>query len=74
MQRTWSRMQKYIDEERFVQVSNLLVIQEREAKWWRNACLLYFQTFSRKPIPAGYEKPDHTLQYYQELNFPFAPN
>ena len=74
MQRTWSRMQKYIDEERFVQVENLLVVQEQEAKWWRNACLLYFQTFSQKPIPAGYEKPDHTLQYYQELSFPFAPN
>ena len=33
----------------------LLAIQEREARWWRNACLLYFQTFSRRPLPAGLE-------------------
>jgi alpha-glucuronidase len=41
--------------------------------WWRNACVLYFQTFSALPIPADLEKPAHTLQYYQSLNFPFAP-
>jgi alpha-glucuronidase len=35
---------------------------------------LYFQTFSGKPIPAGYEKPDKTLAYYMELSFPYAPN
>jgi alpha-glucuronidase len=25
------------------------------------------------PIPAGYEKPDHDLQYYKALKFPYAP-
>ncbi|THU36039.1 alpha-glucuronidase [Niastella caeni] len=74
MQRSWNRMQNFIDAERFNQVRQLLAIQEQEAVWWRNACLLYFQTFSRKAIPAGYEKPDRTLQYYQELSFPYAPN
>jgi alpha-glucuronidase len=74
MQRSWDRMKNYIDDERFRQVKQLLAIQEQEAVWWRNACLLYFQTFSNKPIPAGYEKPDHTLAYYQELSFPYAPN
>ena len=74
MQRSWDRMKNYIDNERFRQVQQLLVIQEQEAVWWRNACLLYFQTFSNKPIPAGYEKPNHTLAYYQELSFPYAPN
>jgi alpha-glucuronidase len=51
----------------------LLAIQEKEAVWWRNACLLYFQTFSKMPIPARYEKPDQTLEYYKSLNFPLAP-
>jgi alpha-glucuronidase len=74
MQRSWDRMKNYIDDERFKQVKQLLAIQEQEAVWWRNACLLYFQTFSNKPIPAGYEKPDHTLAYYQALSFPYAPN
>ncbi|OQP66145.1 alpha-glucuronidase family glycosyl hydrolase [Niastella populi] len=74
MQRSWSRLKNYIDEERFKQIEQLLGIQEQEAVWWRNACLLYFQTFSGKPIPAKYEKPDRTLEYYMELNFPYAPH
>ena len=73
MQGTWNGLKKYIDEERFDQVKMLLGIQEKEAVWWRNACLLYFQTFSKMPIPADYEKPDHDLQYYKALKFPYAP-
>jgi alpha-glucuronidase len=73
MRRSWEQCKKYIDEERFKQVQQLLQIQEQEAVWWRNACVLYFQTFSRQPLPAGYEQPDHTLPYYEELSFPYAP-
>ncbi|HET7118574.1 MAG TPA: alpha-glucuronidase family glycosyl hydrolase [Hanamia sp.] len=73
MQATWKNMEKYIDEERFNHVRMLLNIQEEEAVWWRNACLLYFQTFSKMPIPANYEKPDHILEYYESLYFPYAP-
>jgi alpha-glucuronidase len=73
MQHTWNGLKKYIDEERFEQVKMLLAIQEKEAVWWRNACLLYFQTYSKMPIPANYEKPDHDLQYYKDLKFPYAP-
>ena len=74
MQHSWDGMKNYIDAERFNQVKQLLAIQEQEAVWWRNACLLYFQTFSNKPIPAKYEKPNHTLAYYEGLEFPYAPH
>ncbi|AEV97133.1 alpha-glucuronidase [Niastella koreensis] len=74
IQRSWNGMKNYIDAERFSEVKQLLAIQEQEAVWWRNACLLYFQTFSNKPIPARYEKPDHTLAYYEGLEFPYAPH
>jgi len=73
MQQQWNSLKNFIDEERFQQVKMFLAIQEKEAVWWRNACLLYFQTFSRMPIPAIYEKPDHTLEYYKSLKFPYAP-
>ena len=49
----WNRLKKYIDDERFEQVKMLLAIQEKEAVWWRNACVFYFQTFSKMPIPAN---------------------
>jgi alpha-glucuronidase len=73
MQKTWDRVKNYLDEERFKQVKMLLAVQEKEAVWWRNACLLYFQTFSKMPIPSNYEKPDHDLEYYKALRFPYAP-
>jgi len=73
MQETWNGLQSYVDARRFEQVKMLLAIQEKEAVWWRNACLLYFQTFSKLPIPSNVEKPDHTLEYYKSLRFPNAP-
>jgi alpha-glucuronidase len=69
----FSSLKGKIDGERFEQVSAFLKIQQKEAIWWRNACLLYFQTFSKKPIPAKYEKPSETLEYYKSLKFPYAP-
>ncbi|MFD1003475.1 alpha-glucuronidase family glycosyl hydrolase [Ohtaekwangia kribbensis] len=73
MQQQWSTLKGIVDEERFQQVSSLISIQHQEAIWWRNACVLYFQTFSKKDIPSGLEKPDQSLSYYQSLEFPFAP-
>ncbi len=59
--------------ERFEQINMLLGIQEEEAKWWRDACVLYFQTFSRMEIPRRSEMTGHTLDYYKALRFPYAP-
>jgi len=58
-----------IDNERFEKVKALLVEQEANARVWRDACLLYFQTFSKRPIPASYEQPEKTLEYYKSLKF-----
>jgi len=69
----WESLQNYIDEERFEHVKMLLNIQHKEAKWWRDACVLYFQTFSKQQIPAGYEKSNKSLEYYESLRFPYAP-
>jgi alpha-glucuronidase len=73
MKNEWLKQQSKIDAQRFREVSMLLDTQVEEAKWWRNACLLYFQTFSKQPIPSNYEQPDKTLDYYKSLRFPFAP-
>ncbi len=69
----WNSLEKNIDKERFNEVKQLLGIQLNDAKWWRNACLLYFQTFSKQPIPAKYEQPDKTLDYYKSIRILFAP-
>jgi alpha-glucuronidase len=73
MRRTWAGLERYVDPERFAQVSAFLAIQEQEAQWWRDACIAYFQTFSKRPLPAGFAPPQHPLEYYQSLKFPYAP-
>ncbi|WP_331346311.1 alpha-glucuronidase family glycosyl hydrolase [Cellvibrio sp. UBA7661] len=67
MQREWEQQRDYVDAERFAQVKALLQIQERDAVIWRDSCILYFQTFSGKPIPAGYEQPKHDLEHYKMI-------
>jgi alpha-glucuronidase len=73
MQETWRSVEGLIDSERYEQVKAFLAIQEKEARWWRDACVLYFQTFSRLPIPDGYERPERTLEEYEAITHPYAP-
>ena len=73
MRRTWMALKKDIDPDRWLQVDMKLQIQEHDALWWRNACLLYFQTFSHRPLPAGAEAPNHTLAEYERIKLEFAP-
>ena len=73
MRNVWDSMEGKVDADRFAQVRSLLTIQHKEAIWWRNACVLYFQTFSKREIPAGLDKPDKSLSYYESLQFTFAP-
>ena len=71
MRKLWDSMEGKIDAERFNHVKQLLKVQEDEAIWWRDGCVLYFQTFSKRPIPSQYEHPKHTLEYYKRIPFPY---
>ncbi|MBX2917052.1 MAG: alpha-glucuronidase [Cyclobacteriaceae bacterium] len=73
LQLAWDELRPAIDADRHKHVQQLLTIQYQEATWWRNACVLYFQTFSKQPIPASLPAPDKTLSYYMSLEFPYAP-
>ncbi|MET0654428.1 MAG: alpha-glucuronidase, partial [Pseudoxanthomonas sp.] len=73
MRATWDGLAPYVDTERHAQVAAFLGIQEQEAQWWRDASIAYFQTFSRRPLPAGFAAPARTLDYYKALEFPNAP-
>ena len=60
--KTWESIKPYIDEGRY---QHMLVRFERQAKdawWWRDACLLYFQQFSKRPLPVDCPTPRHTLK------------
>ena len=61
-QEVWDSVEPFVDVRRFREVQSKLKIQMRDAVWWKDACLLYFQTFSGMPIPAGIERPVHELE------------
>src|SRR5690606_34182288 len=67
MQAAWDSLADHVDAARFEHVRALLAVQETEARWWRDSCLLYFQTFSKLPIPPEYEQPGESLDYYENL-------
>jgi len=73
MREAWARLAPFVDAERYADVSAFLAVQEKEAKWWRDATLAYFESLSGRPFPAGYDPPAHSLQEYEALSFPYAP-
>ena len=68
----WDAMQPYIDAQRFEEVQRKLRIQARDSEWWRDACLLYFQTFSKRPIPSDVEHPVHNLDEMMRFRIPIS--
>ncbi|WP_448138820.1 alpha-glucuronidase [Sphingobacterium siyangense] len=71
-QKVWDRMERYIDRSRFSDVQAKLRIQARDAVWWKDACLQYFQCFSRQPIPYELERPIHNLEELKKIKLPMG--
>jgi len=69
----WATLEPFVDAERFAKTQRLLEIQAREARWWRDACVAYFRSRSGLPLPPGAAEPEHPLDYYMSLRFPYAP-
>jgi len=72
-QKNWETLKPFIDSERFQHVHSLLARQEKDAREWRDACTQYFQTFSKRPLPAGVEAPEHPLEYYESIKLHYVP-
>ena len=68
----WDAMQSYVDVQRFSEVQRKLRIQARDSEWWRDACLLYFQTFSKRQIPQDVEHPVHNLDEMMKFRIPIT--
>jgi alpha-glucuronidase len=73
MRESWRGLAGKIDAERYTQVAAFLAIQEKEAQWWRDASIAYFQSINGLALPAGFAPPAHSLDYYETLSFPYAP-
>ncbi|HZW65255.1 MAG TPA: alpha-glucuronidase, partial [Hanamia sp.] len=60
-QKVWDKAGQYVDSTRFMEVQRKLRIQCVNAILWKDACTLYFQQFSKMPIPYELERPVNNL-------------
>jgi alpha-glucuronidase len=67
MRASFGQIQGRIDTQRYGEMDDFLEIQHYEARWWRDACLAYFGSVSRRTLPSGYAPLAHDLAYYQSL-------
>jgi len=73
MRARWDGLQGKIDPRRWEEVRSFLAIQLDEAIWWRDASIAYFQSVSKRPLPAGHAAPPHDLDWYKAITHPYAP-
>lgn len=66
-QKLWDSVRGFINIDLFKEVEAKLQIQVRDAVWWKDACLLYFQEFSDLPFPAELERPIHQLSDLKKI-------
>lgn len=66
-QKVWDKLENQIDSQRFAEVQSRLRIQARDAVWWKDAILMYFQTYSDMPIPYEIERPVHELDDLKKI-------
>jgi alpha-glucuronidase len=73
MRATWEALGGLTDAARHRHVGDLLRVQEHEAEWWRDACVLYFQTFSKRPLPPEAERPARSLEDLMRVRHHHVP-
>jgi alpha-glucuronidase len=73
LRKRWERVKGRIDARRHAETATLLAVQEREAVWWRDGCIAYFQSVSGLPMPPGTTPPAHSLAEYKSRVFHYAP-
>lgn len=67
-QKIWDKVKPFVDEQRFAEVQSKLRRHCRDAQIWKDGCLLYFQQFSRRPIPYDIERPIYSLDELEKMD------
>jgi len=69
----WASLAPAIDPGRHAAIAADLAIQQREARWWRDASLAFWQSLNGLPLPRGIAPPAEGLDAYRQRSFPEAP-
>lgn len=64
----WNSLKVYIDPDRFNSIKIKYERQAKDAWWWRDACLLYFQQFSKLQFPDDCPPCRHDLNTLMKFN------
>jgi alpha-glucuronidase len=67
-QREWENVKPYVPESLYEDVRLRLLTQVRDAQWWKDGCLLYFQSLNGLPFPESVEPPVHDLKQLKHVN------
>ena len=60
-QRIWDKAGLFVDSTKFTEVQAKMREECANAILWKDACQLYFQQYSKRPIPYDLERPIHNL-------------
>jgi alpha-glucuronidase len=70
---TWTQMQPYVNASLYDEVTTHLNTQLRDAQWWHDACLLYFQQYSHMSISTdSCRGVKHTLPELMSITLPIT--
>lgn len=72
MQREWAKAEPYVEPELYKDIEERLTIQARDAQWWKDGCLLYFQQFSGMPFPDEVTPAVHSLEELEQIKLPIS--
>ncbi len=73
MRQRWDGLRGQVDAERWAKTATYLGVQEREARWWRDASLAYWMSVNGRSLPAGAAAPAHDLDWYKAQHPAYAP-
>ncbi len=72
MQAQWNSVKNDIDSEIFDAIAYKLSVQLKDAIWWKDGMLDYFQTWSKMPYPADVEPSQHNLEDLKKVLLPYG--
>ena len=62
MQELWQQLEGKLPQDLWNDIRLRLDCQHKDAIWWRDACLLYFQSINQLPWPQTAAEPQHKLE------------
>lgn len=68
MQTYWAKVKGQIADHLWEDINKRLEAQAKDAIWWKDACLLYFQEINKKPWPSTVEAPKYKLEDLKQID------